>query len=309
LGMQPLAAVEEFVLVTPPYPTKEEFDSTINNRKVDFNISKYVREGWMFTKYNLWQFFAIGFLIALVSIGINVAFVFAVHGRQWWYEGGDGYPTTQNILITVSFAIGRTLLFGFPVLASMYKAVFNAMRNNTQIRFCDFFSCFTCPYWCKSMGLALVLTLISISPYFFWPLIFPSFYVCVTSIFAIPMHVEHSFIGVFNSLCFSFKIFHSYFCSMLAFLLLLGVLQILGFACFVVGLFVTIPVAFASVCYCYHHLVGVNGVAVLVPTGHLEGMPVVSVPVDAPTVAPVVPAVAPVVVPVVPVVASAPYAV
>jgi len=281
--MQPLATVEEFVLVTPPNPTQEEFVSTINNRKIDFNISKYVREGWLFTKYNFCQFFGIGLLIVLVSICFDVAYLFAthdVHRHEYYYKW-----TFYDILISVAFATARTLFFGFPILASMNKAVFNAMRNNTKIQFCDFFSCFACPYWCRSMGLALVLVLISTSPIFFWPLIFPSFYLCLACIFAIPMHVEHSFVGIYRSLCFSFKIFHRYFCSMLALLLLLGVLQILGLLCFGVGLFVSMPVAFSSLCYCYHHLVVVNGVAVLVPTVHLEGMPVVSVAVDSPVVA------------------------
>lgn len=280
---------QEFVLVSPPTPLEAEFKQTIMNRRVEFNISKYVHEGWLFTKYNLCAFFGIGLLIVLVSIAINVGYVFAI-GRQYWREYGDNeYDfefewNTRTILITVAFGLGRSLLFAFPIYASMYKAVFNAMRNNAKIRFADFFSCFTCPYWFRLMGLGLSLMFLSCMGFFFWPLIFPGFYFVLTSVFAIPLHVEHSFAGVWNSMYWSFKIFHRYFCSMLAFLLLLGVMQLIGLLCFGVGLFVTMPVAFVSMCYAYHHLIGVNGVAVLVPTAHLEGLPAegVTVPVVTP---------------------------
>jgi len=105
--------------------------------------------------------------------------------------------------------------------------------------------------------------------------------------FAIPIIVDNaSFVGVSQSLYYSFKVFHRYFCSMLGFLLLLGVLQFLGVLALIVGLFVSMTVAFVATCYCYHHLIGVNGVAVLVPTSHLEGLPA-----PVPTAAPVVDAI------------------
>jgi len=281
--LQPVGVAAEFVLVVPPNPNDVELKETIMNRRVEFNISKYVNEGWVFTKHNLCQFIGIGLLMLLVSVAINVAYFFAVGFRLHWfdkkydyeYEFEDPwYMSTKSILIFCAFAIARTLLFGFPILASLYKAVFIAMRNNSKILFKDFFSCFTCPYWFHLMGMGVAFLIANGASLLFFPLAIPAFYFSLTSVFAIPLHVEHySFIGVWNSLYFSFKIFHRYFCSMLGFLLLLCVLQILGALCFIVGLFVTMPVAFVSMCYCYHHLIGVNGVAVLVPSSHLEGVP------------------------------------
>jgi len=286
------------VLVVPPNPSAEELKATIMNRKVEFNISKYVHEGWVFVKHNICAFFGILFIILLVSIGVNVAYVGAIGIGNWyrfythsWEEDMHMELSPRNILITAAFAVGRSLLFTFPILASMYKAVFNAMRDNTKIRFADFFSAYSCPYWFRLTGLAMVFLFIAgvwlmLMPVF-WPVFFPAFYFSLTFIFGVPFHVEHySLIGIRKSLYFSFKIFNRYFCSMLGFLLLLGVMQLLGLLCFGVGLFVTVPVALVALCYCYHHLIGVNGVAVLVPSSHLEG-----VPMEVAVVAPVVPSV------------------
>jgi len=238
-------------------------------------------------KHNICAFFCVSLIILVVSIGVNVAYVFAV-GTDNWHRGRnssneweDMYMewSPKNILITAAFAVARSLLFTFPILASMYKSVFNAMRNNTKIRFADFFSAYSCPYWFHLTGLAMVFLIITgiwllLTP-IFWPVFFPAVYFTLTFIFGVPFHVEHySLIGIHKSLYFSFKIFNRYFFSMLGFLLLLGVMQLLGLLCFGVGLFVTFPVAFVALCYCYHHLVGVNGVAVLVPSSHLEGVPV-----------------------------------
>jgi len=260
---------------------------TILNRRVEFNISKYVNEGWEFTKFNLCQFIGIALIYTIVTVAIFVGYVYAVWGsvQNFLYHGvgavaddeTDGVRfyemdwNSEEILISLAVSIGAFLLFYVPALGSMYKAVFNAMRNNSRIKFSDFFSCFTCPYWFRLGLLALVLFVVR--QIGFWLFFFPGFYFALATSFSIPMHGEHSFIGIATAINYSFKIFNRYFCSMLAFVLCLGFLQVLGFLFFGVGLLVSIPVAFVATCYCYHHLIGVNGVAVLVPITQLEGVP------------------------------------
>jgi len=210
-------------------------------------------------------------------VGVWIAYIYAIAHQI--YRLGEGQEidfewNLESALITLGFIFGCALLIGFPIYASMYKAVFNAMRNNSKIRFADFFSCFACPYFFRLAVLALVLTTLSCMGFLFWPLTLPAFYFSITSVFAVPLNVDQaSFMGVCEALMHSFKLFHRYFCSLIGFLFLLGCMQILGALCFGVGLFVTIPVGFTAICYCYHHLVGVNGVAVLVPLSHLEGVP------------------------------------
>jgi len=287
------AGEEQFVLVTPPNPTAEEFKQTILNRRVEFNISRYVHEGWQFTKYNLCHFVGITLIYVAVAIGLWVLLLLALNGRldtemftdgRRWEDGkNDGYSmswdwNTRTVLISLGFNIAAYLLFYFPSMASLFKAVFNAMRANTKIRFADFFSCFTCPYFFRLMGLGILLALMR--EIGFWMLVVPGVYISLATLFSVPMHGEQqAFIGIWDSIIFSAKIFNRYWCSILGLLLCLGCLQILGALCFGVGLFVTIPVAFNSLCYCYHHLVGVNGVAVMVPLTHLEGTPAPSTPV------------------------------
>jgi len=296
VAMPAVAVDQEFTLVTPPNPTADEFRTTILNRRVEFNISKYVNEGWLFTKYNICQFFGVAILVILVAVALDVAEVFA---KGWGFQTREYFHewNTRSILVTLAFAILRALMF-VPFFASGYKAVFNAMRNNTKIVFEDFFSCFKCAVFWRLMGLYLSLSLVWVAGLFFFPLLFVGLYLQLTTVFAVPIIVEQPSVGVRQSIAYSFKIFHRYFCSMLGLLLLLLVLQFVGALCLIVGLFVTLPTAFVAMCYCYHHLIGVNGVAVLVPTAHLEGMPLsapaptVVVPV---TVVPVASAPAPLV--------------
>jgi len=286
---------QEFVLVMPPEPTLEEFKATIMNRRVEFNISKYVNEGWLFTKFNICSFFAIGLLMVAVIIGLDVAEFFAIGKSNWHHSRVDGdgeYDeyyfewTTRSILVTIAFAVLRSM-FIVPMIASLYLAVFNAMRVNAKVQFADFFGCFKCTHWLRLMGLWLTLTLMWAPTVIFWPWAICALYFQLTSIFAVPILVEQKGVSIFNAISFSFKIFHRYFCSMLGFLILLGLMQLVGLLCFGIGLVVSLPVAFVATCYCYHHLIGVNGVAVLVPTAHLEGMPAVAMPVDVPPQIPV----------------------
>jgi len=278
-GVPTVGPATEFCLVVPPNPTLAEFEQTIANRRVEFNISKYVHEGWSFTKYNLCQFLGISLIFVLVTVGLLVAFAYLFFGGIVldWNQFQDGETDgvrfqmdwdARTIMIAMAFTVGSYLFFYMPAFASLYKAVFNAMRTNSRVRFADFFSCFNCPYWCRLM--ALVLVLFIGREVGFWLFFVPGVYFSMATVFSIPMHVEQSFSGVINSVVFSFRIFNRYFCSMLAFLILLGLLQIVGVLCLGVGLFVTVPVAFTSLCYCYHHLVGVNGVAVMVPVSQLE---------------------------------------
>jgi hypothetical protein len=293
----PVAATPEeasFVLVTPPNPTLEEFKATIMNRRVEFNISKYVNEGWLFTKFNICSFFAVGLVLIAVIIGLDVAEFFAIGKSNWHHSrnGNDDFDevyvewTPRTIGVTVAFAVLRSM-FLVPVVAGLYLAVFNAMRANAKVQFADFFGCFKCTHWLRLMGLWLTLTLMWAPTVVFWPWAICALYFQLTSFFAVPILVEQKDVSIFNAISFSFKIFHRYFCSMLGFLVLLGLMQLIGLLCFGIGLVVSVPVAFVATCYCYHHLIGVNGVAVLVPAAHLEGVPAVAVPVEMPSEMPI----------------------
>lgn len=141
-----------------------------------------------------------------------------------------------------------------PAIAGAYVAVFNAIKTNTPIVFRDFFACFNCRYYCKLARLSIVLRFLEA---ILLLLVIPGLWWVLATMFAIPLHKEHSFLGVCGSIRLSLQVIHRHFCSIIGFLILLGLLQIAGFLCFIVGLLYTMPLAFVALCYCYHDLVGI----------------------------------------------------
>jgi uncharacterized membrane protein len=155
-----------------------------------------------------------------------------------------------------------SVLVGIPLASSSFKAVFLAMRTNTHVSFAQFFSSFSRPYYVRLLKLGFVLTVLhSILAI----LIFPGIYFSLVTIFVLPLHLEHTHLNIKKSIKFSLKIVHRYFCHFLGFVLLLLLLQVLGFFALLVGLFITLPLAHTSTCYAYHHLIGVNEVPLLIP--------------------------------------------
>lgn len=147
-----------------------------------------------------------------------------------------------------------TTLLWMPAAAGMFLAVFNAIRTNSKIKFRDFFRCFCCRYYCRLLGLSLVLNIVRMVLYPIF--IFPGVWWTYVTLFALPLHKEFSFLGVCGSIRISITVIHRYFCQMLCFLVLLGLLQVAGFFCMLVGLFYTVPLAFAAFCFCFDDLIG-----------------------------------------------------
>jgi len=154
-----------------------------------------------------------------------------------------------------------SILIGMPAWAGMFAAVFNAMRTNGPLRFKDFFSCFSCRYFCRLIPLSVTLKVVTA---ILGIVIVPALWFAFVTIFAVPLHREHKFLGCCGSIRASTKIVHRYFCKMLGFLILNALLQVLGFFLCGIGLLFTIPISFVALCYCYNDLIGVNAMPVLV---------------------------------------------
>jgi hypothetical protein len=164
----------------------------------------------------------------------------------------------SNVAGTVLWMFLHFLLAVFlwnPALASAYVAVFNAIVSNSPIKFKDFFSCFKCSYYCHLVPLSLVTHLVqgilSI-------LIIPAIWWSLATLFAIPLHHQHRFLRTCGSISVSMKAVHRNFCNIFGFVLLLCLLQVLGFLCLIIGLLYTTPLAFVAICYCYHDLIGIK---------------------------------------------------
>jgi len=280
----------------PPPLTPEEFDVAIQ-RQVRFRGCKYFRESKVFFKRNWCKLMTVTVMWALVFMSVGCA-IHRINPGGYGYHytnprvpdpqiphhplnldqpapPADSYKystTTESdfsrvpqhvqstVVLQVALMTLLGILIGMPAVAGMFDAVFNAMRTNGPIRYKDFFSCFCCRYYCRliplSIALKVVTGILSI-------LIVPGIWFAFVTIFAIPLHREHRFLGTCKSIRASMKIVHRYFCKMLGFLILNGLLQVLGFFLFGIGLLWTVPFSFVALCYCYNDLIGVNGMPML----------------------------------------------
>jgi len=267
----------------PPPLTAEEFELVVQQRQVRFRGCKYFHESRLFYHRNWCKLITVTLMWALVfmSLGCAIHRINPTNRGYGGYDTSDYSPTRttqespiqqiamQHIQSTVVLQMALmallSIVIGMPAVAGMFVAVFNAMRTNGPIRFKDFFSCFCCRYYCRliplSVSLKLITGVLSI-------LIVPAIWFGFVTIFAVPLHREHRFLGTCMSIRASVKVVSRYFCRMLGFLILNGLLQVLGFFMFGIGLLWTIPISFVSLCYCYNDLIGVNGMPILV--GELE---------------------------------------
>jgi hypothetical protein len=283
----------------PPALTPEEFDVAIE-RQVRFRGCKYFRESKVFFKRNWCKLMTVTVMWVLVfmSLGCAIHRINPTHGGYGYHMNphmpqdtsytspstsvpsdptsmpyDDDVPARPEIqtdyarqkiqckvVLQMALMFLSAILIGMPAFAGMFVAVFNAMRTNGPIRYKDFFSCFCCRYYCRliplSVTLKVVTGLLSI-------LIVPAIWFGFATIFAVPLHREHRFLGTCKSIRASIKVVHRYFCKILGFLILNGLLQLLGFFLFGIGLLVTIPLSFVALCYCYNDLIGVNGMPML----------------------------------------------
>jgi len=185
-------------------------------------------------------------------------------------DGEDQYEEsmTEPFLSPVArmvIALLSQLLIVSPLTASCFMAVFAALRTNAHLKFAHFFSAFKCSYYFKLLALSLLVHIGRTLG--FHLLVIPGIWFSVISAFALPLHVEHRFLGACTAIKASHKILRSYFWNFLGFALLLILFNFGGLLLLGVGILVTLPISFFALCSCYNHLVGVNGCPVMVPVG------------------------------------------
>jgi len=268
---------QQYVSVIPPVPNEIELEDRIKTRNVEFSSFRFIKEGWIFLKPNLCTFF----LVTITWVAISLVYLLVTrpiimsafpercigysHNSDSYDEGhcheNHGYIFKRRMFSSF-FWLLYSILIGFPLASSSYFAVFQAMRNNSHVVYSHFFSSFSRPYYTRLVALGFV---VSILEFVLSLLIVPGIWFALVTVFTLPLHREHSHLNIRKSIRYSIKIVHRYFCHFLGFFILLVLLQVLGILAFLVGLFVTIPLAHTSICYAYHHLIGVNGVPILIP--------------------------------------------
>lgn len=158
----------------------------------------------------------------------------------------------------IAVVAGLLLLLIFTAAPASYlAAIFEALRSNSKVRYSHFFSCFTCPYFCKLLALFIVSqVLIRVG---FMAFFFPGAVLSVLFMYTLPLHREHAFLGVCGSLRFSSTMVWYNLCSTLLFLVA-GICAVAAGFFSLVGWVVVIPYTTVAYALLYHHIAGINGV-------------------------------------------------
>lgn len=270
----PVQPPQQLVTVIPPVPQDLlQLKGMLHGRLVQFDMGRYFREGWAFTRQNFCFFFLALLMWTVVGAALywGVWFLFVAAGWErrpsydestGEYDEGRGFQWGS----VVRNALCEVLLFT-PIAAGVVMAVFEAMKNNAHMKFRTLFAAFGCPYFIRLAGLTLVLGILTrlLSLLF----VIPGVYFAVVSSFALPLHLQftHIPLGAWQAVVLSCKTLTRYCCQFFGFLLVAVLLNVGGALLFGVGLFLTIPITIAAGLYCYHHLVGVNGMPCVVPVG------------------------------------------
>jgi len=138
-----------------------------------------------------------------------------------------------------------------------------SMRDNTHLKVKDTFMSFSTGYYCKLLPLSITMYVIGFVLYLL--LIIPGIWWNIATLFALIIHREHMYSNTRHAIKYSIERVHRDCCSLFGFVIILIVYNLLGALCFGIGLLFTIPFTTVAIIYCYHHLVGVNGVTVYVP--------------------------------------------
>jgi len=268
----------QYVPITPPAMTAAELEQRVYHHQVEFHSGRYISEAWNFMKHNFCQLLVV---LVLQSIILLILQLFNAYVSQRLFPtfcANHNCPQNWKQML-FSFALSSffSITVYYPMTASLFSMVFNALRSNSVIKISNGFSAFSCPYYPRILRLSAIYLFLGSILYLLF--IVPGIWFSIASAFVIPLHVEHTHVNTKLALKYSIRVILNNFCSFLGFTIILIFLQIIGFFFFIVGLLVTIPLAFVSLCYCYHHLVGVNSVPYLAaqPVSDASHTPIVPV--------------------------------
>lgn len=210
----------------------------ISNRDYDFEMGQYFGRGWEIFKANALPFVGFTFLVVVVSVAIS--FILP-------YPLGSGDPNAGQLGGNIVGNILSALLgAGFYLVALQI-----ARRRPTT--FSDFFGGFS-----RAMPILLLYFVSSIFIVLgFILLIIPGIYLAVSYILSIPLLLDKS-VDFWSAMENSRKLVGKRWFAFFGFLLLLGLLNIVGAVPLGLGLLVTIPFSICSIVAAYEDIVGLN---------------------------------------------------
>ena len=216
-------------------------------KKQNFSISEALQFGWNTIKSNL-GFFIVLFLIAIGAIIIIPSLIL---GSITILLEICGIPTHESSVIRPILMIIDVLaiLFIYQILFMGFLRITIIFCDNEKSEFRDLFSCF--PLFFKYLfGLILYILIVSVGlilliiPGIIWLLKFQFF-----NYFIIDKKL-----GPIKALKGSAKITKGSILKLFLFSLLLLCINILGFLCFFIGQFATIPMTMVAIAFVYRKL-------------------------------------------------------
>lgn len=225
--------------------TYDDVLNHVNRRRVRFMSLFYIRQGWGLVTENKMTVAGAFILWILILVGANVLIEIIS-------------TDIGGIVGVIYYIVAEGIFLYAPFSASWFYVFANAIRNNTKtLKFKDFFYGFSSPTFFNVGGSVFL------SAFFFvlllLLLIIPGIWYLFASAFVLPFLIDNPHLGPYASIRMSVKTINKYFCRFFGFFLLNFLLQLLGIIT-IFGWLLTIPISCAAGVFCYHHLVGLNGV-------------------------------------------------
>lgn len=228
----------------------------IEERVVDVNVGFYFGFGWRTYCLNSGPF------AGVTALWVIVFALTELLSRKLVEVGGAKPETLGGVYLMWVYETLPVALLVYPGIASIYVLMHRALGDNQfQFEAGRFFSCFTdATLYCRSSAMGFCLYL---GTTLGWALaVLPGLAFLLFTIFALPLYLEHPSLGIFGSIRVSGKIMWAHastlLCTMALFMLINMMFNVWLF--WVIWL-ATLPTGLVAMVLCYHHIVGINGVA------------------------------------------------
>ncbi|MGD1943974.1 MAG: hypothetical protein ACFB0G_21980 [Leptolyngbyaceae cyanobacterium] len=213
----------------------------IKDPDYDFNMSQYFGRGWELFKANALPF--VGFTLLTIVIAIVLSAILP-------YPLGSGDPEAGQVGGNVVVNILS------PLLSAGFYIVALQIARNRPTTFGDFFQGFSRVV--PILLLSIVSTVFIVIGFFL--LVLPGIYLAVSYVLSVPLLLDKS-LDFWPAMETSRKLVGKKWFAFFGFVLVLGLVNIVGALLVGLGLLVTIPWTVCTVTAAYEDIVGLNSVA------------------------------------------------
>ena len=207
-------------------------------------IEELLRDGWEIFKAYPVGFIAFTLLVMLVQGAIGGVSPFLMGGG--WMEYEDTF-TGSFVQVFLSYAIG------IPLSAGYYVVALKILRGEL-VAFEDFFGGFR--FWFPIIIASIMVTLIVTIGFIL--LIIPGIYLAVAYTLVIPVIIDRQ-PPVWEALEMSRRAITQRWFTVFFLLILLAIINLLGFFALCIGILITIPLSYCTLAALYRDLIGLKG--------------------------------------------------